>query len=36
MCHDKEEWFKIWRGIDLLFQNWYEKFDEVWPEHLKI
>ena len=32
MCHDSEEWYKIWRGIDLLFQNWHEEFDEFWSE----
>ena len=21
ICHDNEEWCKIWRGIDLLFQS---------------
>ena len=26
MCHDNEEWCKIWRGIDLLFQNWHQQF----------
>ena len=36
MCHDKEKWCKIWRGIDLSFQNWHEEFDELWPEHLKV
>ena len=36
MCHDNEEWCKIWRGIDLSFQNWHEEFDEFWPKHLKI
>ena len=35
-CHDKEEWCKIWRGIDLLFQNWHEEFNEFWPEHSKV
>ena len=28
MCHDNEEWCKIWRGIDLSFQNWHEEFDK--------
>ena len=28
MCHDNEEECKIWRGIDLSFQNWHEEFDE--------
>ena len=36
MCHDNEEWCKNWRGIDLSVQNWYEEFDEFWPEHSKI
>ena len=36
MCHGNEEWCKIWRGIDLSFQNWHEKFDKFWPEHLKV
>ena len=22
-----EEWWNIWRGIDLSFQNWYKEFD---------
>ena len=35
MCHDNEEWCKIWRGIDLSFQNWHEEFNEFCPEHLK-
>ena len=34
MCHNNEEWCKIWRGIDLSIQNWHEKFHEFWPEHL--
>ena len=36
MFHDNEEWWKNWRGIDLLVQNWHEEFDELWPEHSKI
>ena len=36
MCHDNEEWCKIWRGINLLFQNWHEEFDKFWPEHSKV
>ena len=28
MCHDNEEWCKIWRGIDLSFQNWHDEFDK--------
>ena len=34
--HDTEEWYKIWRGIDLSFQNWQEEFDIVWLEHLEV
>ena len=34
-CKDTEDWWKIWRGLDLLFQNWHEKFDEYWLEHSK-
>ena len=36
MCYDNEDWCKIWREIDLSFQNWHEEFDEFWPKHLKV
>ena len=36
MCHNNEEWCKIWRGIDLSVQNWHGEFDEFWPEHSKV
>ena len=36
MCNDNEEWWKIWRGIDLLFQNWHKEFDEFWLENSKV
>ena len=36
LCHDIEEWCKIWRGIDLSFQNWHKEFNEFWPEYLKV
>ena len=36
VCHENVEWSEIWRGIDLLFQNWHEEFNEFWPEHSKI
>ena len=35
MCNDIEEWWKIWSGIELLFQNWHKEFDEFWLGHLK-
>ena len=34
--HEIEERYKIWRGIDLPFQNWNKEFDKIWPEHLKV
>ena len=36
MCHDNEEWCKIWKGIDLSFQNLHDGFDEFWTQHLKV
>ena len=36
LCHDNEEWYKTWRGIDLSVQNWHEEFDNFWSEHSKI
>ena len=35
MCHNKEEWSKIWRGIDLSVPNWHEKFDKFFTRTLK-
>ena len=34
--HETEEGYKIWRGIDLAFQNWHKEFDKFWPEHLQV
>ena len=34
--HETDEGYKIWRGIDLSFQNWHKKFDKFWPEHSKV
>ena len=28
ICNDTEEWWKIWTGIDLSFQNCHKEFDE--------
>ena len=36
ICNDIEEWWKTWRRIDLLFQNWHKEFDELWTEHSKV
>ena len=33
---ETEEEYKIWRGIELLFQNWHKEFDKIWPEHSKV
>ena len=29
-CNDNEEWFYIWRRLDLLVQNWIEEFNKFW------
>ena len=36
ISHNTEEWWKIWRGIDLLFQNWHKEFDKFWLENSKV
>ena len=36
MCHDNEEWCKIWLRIYMWFQNWHEEFDEFWHDHSKV
>ena len=36
MCHDNEEWYKIWTGLDLSIQNWHGGFHKFWHEHSKI
>ena len=35
MSHDTEEWSKIWRKTDLLFQK-YQEFGKFWPDCLKF
>ena len=32
---DPEDWCKIWKKTDLLFQKWQE-FGEIWPKHSKV
>ena len=34
--HDTEEWYKIWKEINLWFQNWHKEFNNFWPEHSKV
>ena len=34
--HETEEGYKIWRGIDLLFQNWQKEFYKIWLQHSKV
>ena len=34
--HDNGVGYKICRGIDLSFQNWYKEFDKFWPEHSEV
>ena len=34
--HETEHGYKIWRGIDLSFQNWHKEFDKFWPGQLKV
>ena len=36
MGNDTKEWWKVLRGIDLLFKNWHKEFDKFWLENLKV
>ena len=36
ISNDTEEWWKLWIGIDLSFQNWLKEFDEFWLEISKV
>ena len=35
LCHENEEWYQIWRGIDLSVQNWHEEFGKFLAWALK-
>ena len=35
ISHDIQDWCKIWRKTDPLFQKW-QQFGKNWPEHLKF
>ena len=30
MCHNTDEWCKVWRGTDFYFEKWLEEFGEFW------
>ena len=34
--HETEEEYKMWRRIDLSFQNWHKEFYKFWPEHSEV
>ena len=34
--HKTQERYKIWRGIDLSFEDWHKELDKFWPEHSKV
>ena len=36
MCNDTEEWWKIYRGIDLSFQNRHKEFDKFWVKNSNV
>ena len=36
MCHENEEWCKIWSEIDRSVQNWREVFNHFWLQHSTI
>ena len=35
LCHNTEEWRKIWRGTDLCLEKWHQEFGEFWPNTRK-
>ena len=36
MYYNNDEWYKIWKGIDLSIQNWHEEVNKFCSEHSKI
>ena len=36
ICNGTEEWWKIFSGNDLSFQNRHDEFGKFCPEHLKV
>ena len=33
---NNKKWCKIWKGTNLLVENWHKEFNKFWPEHPKI
>ena len=36
ICHENEEWCKMWRKADLWFGKWHMEFGNFSPEHSKV
>ena len=36
LCYDHEEWYKIWRELNLSVQNWHGELNDIWLQHSKI
>ena len=36
ILHQTEDGYKIFGGINSLFQNWHKEFDKIGPKHLKV
>ena len=36
ISNDTKEWWKIWRGTDLWFQNWHKEFDKFWHKNSHV
>ena len=36
ILHETEERYKIWKGMELWFQNWHKEFEKFWSEHSKV
>ena len=36
ICHNNEEWCKLWGKTDLCFEKRYEEFGEFWPNTQKL
>ena len=36
MCHENDQWCKIWKETYFSVQNWHEEFDEFWLHNSKV